>query len=770
MEAKTESPSQQLNKREAEILARLSRGLSDQQIADELFLSLSTIKWYNRQIYVKLGVNSRTQATLHTRVFGLLEGGDRAPTSAPRHNLPTPTAPFIGREIEIAELTQLLNLHRLVTLTGTGGIGKTRLALHLAAEVAEGFSDGVYFVDLAPISDDALVAKAIARALGVMENPSEPLPNTLVRVLAQREMLLVIDNFEHVITAAPLLSVLLSASPRLKVLVTSRESLRLVGEQEYPVPPLSLPAEGVASAQSVSQSEAGALFTQQARMVMPRFTVSADNAPAIAGICARLGGLPLAIELAAGRCKLLTPKRLLERLKATGGESPLHTLAGGWRDAPPRLRTMRASIEWSYDLLDRDEQALFERSSVFRGGWSLEATEAVCGEGLSIDVFDGLASLVDKSLVQQVEPRGGEARFVMLELIHEYARERLEASGEGETLRRRHATYFVETAERAEPELRLAGYDYWCDRFEVEMDNLRAVLEWALGDGDVTLGVRLAGALCLFWYGKGHHVEAIRWSKALLGRLDEVPADYHPRFLVTTGHMAWMYDLDEARRLFAKALDTARTLGDKAQTAWALTFLGYSSMREPQAAMSLTEEGLAVFRSLEHKPGVAQALNMVGEIARVQGDDSRARRAYEDCLAVLRETGEARRTCYIYNSLAYLAEHEGDHQRALYLGREVLLIAQARGDRHEMAQVLMSFAGAVGALGQPQRAARLLASGEVALERMGALSQPSDKPEYERTLAALRAQIGEPALQAALHEGRQIPLEQAMADALEDQA
>lgn len=437
-------------------------------------------------------------------------------------------------------MKQLLGRARLLTLSGTGGTGKTRLALQVAAEVADAFADGVCFVDLAPLSDHTLVAIAIARALGVFENPAEPLSGTLKRALAQRELLLV-DNFEHVIQAAPLLSELLTASPHLKVLVTSRESLRLSAEQEYPVPPLSLPPPEAISVRDLTASEAGALFVQRAQMTLPRFQVSDDNAPAIAQICTRLDGLPLAIELAAARCKLLTPQALLERLERTSGDSPLRALAGGSRDAPPRHRTLRDTMAWSYNLLAEDEKMLFARLAVFRGGRSLEAIEAVCGEALPIDVFDGLASLVDKNLVQQKETPEGEPRFVLLEMIHEYARERLEASGEAETLRRRHAEYFVALAERAEPELRLARYGYWCQQFELELDNIRAVLEWTLGAGDVGLGVRLAGALGLFWYGKGYHVEGIRWTQRLLERLDETLAIYHAQFLISAGRMAgWL--------------------------------------------------------------------------------------------------------------------------------------------------------------------------------------------------------------------------------------
>lgn len=757
----------QLTKRELEILARLSGGLSDQQIADALYLSPNTVRWYNRQIYSKLGVGSRTQAIAHAKMYGLLETASPSiAPSAPRHNLPAPATPLIGRTREITEAKELLRQCRLLTLTGIGGTGKTRLAIALATQCNEEFSDGICFVDLAPLSDVALVANAVAAALGVIENPDEPLLNTLKRVLGPRTLLLLIDNFEHVIAAAPLISELLAASPRLQVLATSREALRLSGEQEYPVPLLSVPTTP-ASPESLLESGAGALFVQRAQMVRPHFAASDENASVIAQICIRLEGLPLAIELAAARCKLLTPRALLERLEGAGEPSPIHTLAGGSRDAPPRHRTLRDTMAWSYNLLNEDEKLLFARLAVFRGGRSLEAIMAVCGGDLAGDVFDSLASLVDKSLVQQKELPGGEPRFTMLEMVHEYAREQLEASGEAATVQRRHADYFVSLAERAEPEMRRKAYDDWCRLFEIELDNIRTALGWALYADDVTPGLRLAGALCLYWYGKGRHVEGIRWTQRLLRRMDEAPLVYQPKFLVCAGHMAWLHDLDRAQALFKRALEISRRLGDRLQEAWALAFLGYVMMHEPDTALLFAEEGLALFRNLHYQPGIAQSLNIIGEIARLSRDDHRAKRAYKECLAVSHETGEIRRVCYMYHNLVFVAQHEGDHERALYLGREGLRLARDRKDRLDMAQTLMALAGPLGALGQLESAARLLGAAHAALERMGAFNQPSDMPEYDRVTTGLRAQLGEATFQAALAAGQEMTLEQAVHSALD---
>ncbi len=756
-----------LNEREKEILQRLSTGLSDQQIADDLFLSLNTIKWYNRQIYSKLGVRSRTQAIACVKDRVLLESSISV-SPIPDYNLPAQSLLFIGRSCEIVDVKQLLHASRLLTLTGTGGTGKTRLALRVAAEVADTFADGVCFVDLAPLSDHTLVVKAIAGALGVYDNPTESLLNTLKRVLAQRELLLLIDNFEHVVKAAPLVSSLLATSSLLKVLVTSREPLRLAGEQEYHVPPLSLPIAEAATVQSLTASEAGLFFVRRAQMVLPRFKLSEITAPIIGQICLRLDGLPLAIELAAARCKLFTPQALLERLEGTREASPLRMLARGSRDGPPRQRTMRDSIEWSYNLLDEDEKLLLARMAVFRGGRSLEAIEAICDEGLSIDVLDGLASLVDKNLVQQKEMPTGEPRFVMLEMIQEYAHERLKTSGEEEITRRRHAVYFVELAERAEPELRLAGYDYWSGRLEQDLENIRAVLQWSLRDGEVALGVRLAGALCQFWYGNGYHIEGRRWTQQLLERLDEVPLEYHSRFLLSAGHMAFLYDLDAGKHLFMRALDITRALDDRLQMAWVLALLGYTMLREPLAATPIVEESLALFRELNHLPGIAQALNIIGEIARFSGDDNYAIRAYEECLAVSQQTGEKRRIAFMYNNLTFIALHKGEAERARDLGRQGLQLARAMNNRLKLATDLALLAGAIGALGRPRQAARLLGASEIALERLGAFHQLNDKQEVDVIMAAVRAQLDDATFQAAWAEGRGLTLEQAVAQALDE--
>lgn len=751
----------QLTEREKVILVRLSNGLSDQQIAANLFLSPNTVRWYNRQIYSKLGVGSRTQAIARGKELGLLGNTESAFLSpASRPVLPVQTTPFIGRSSEIATVKRLLQTSRLLTLTGVGGTGKTRLALYVAADVLDDFADGVYFVDLAPVNDPALVAKTIATVLDVFEHPTEPLPDTLKRALAGREMLLLIDNFEHVIPAAPLVSHLLTASPHLRVIVTSREALRLSGEQEYPVPPLSLPSAETFSIEDIAASEAGKLFVQRVQMIQPHFALNANNALAIAQLCTRLDGLPLAIELAAARCKLLTPQALLDRL-----DSRLNMLASGSRDVPTRQRTLRNTIEWSYNLLDRDEKKLLARLAVFRGGRSLDAIEAVCGHGLSIDVLDGLASLVDKSLVQQKETAEGNPRFVMLETIQAYAWERMETSGEAEIMRQRHAEYFVALVERAEPELRMAPHIRWFQQFELERDNMREVLEWSLDQGDVRLGVRLVGVIWLFWFAYGHHVEGLRWTQRLLPQLHKMPESQHAKFLIGAGNMAMTSDFDTAKPLFLRALEISRQLGDKPNTAWALAHM--ASIRSGEAeAMTIAQEALSLFRELDHQPGIAHTLNVIGEIARRGGDDASAKRAYEECLNVCLKTGETRRVAIMFFNLAFLAQHEGDHTGALASTRKALQIAYDMNNKGEIAWCLPIIAGSIAALGQPQRAARLLGMSTSFLERLGTFILPADKQEFDRIRAEVKTQLGEKAFESALAEGRRMTLEQAVEYAL----
>src|SRR5215212_250291 len=411
------------------------------------------------------------------------------------NNLPAQPTPLIGREREVEEIRERLRSTevRLLTLTGPGGTGKTRVGVQAAAELLEDFEDGVFFVALAAIANPALVAPTIARTLGLTESGAQPPEELLKGFLRDRQTLLVLDNFEQVLESAPLLDELLSSAPGLTILATSRAPLKLYGEHEFPVPPLSLPDPGsLPPVEHLIQYEAVKLFVDRAKAVRPDFSVTEENASAMAEICARLDGLPLAIELAAARIKLLPPQALLSRLG-----NRLKLLTGGARNLPERQRTLRSAIEWSYELLDEGEKLLFGRLGVFSGGAALEAIEAVCdAQGdIRVDVFDGVSSLLDESLLRQEEGLDGEPRFTMLETIHEYASEKLEEDGEAEELRRLHAEYFLALAEEAEPGLKGPEQELWFARLEPEHNNMRAALSWAIERGEGELGLRLAGAL-----------------------------------------------------------------------------------------------------------------------------------------------------------------------------------------------------------------------------------------------------------------------------------
>ena len=452
------------------------------------------------------------------------------------NNLPMQPTPLVGRERETAEVADRVKIEeaRLLTLTGPGGTGKTRLALQAAADLLEEFEDAVFFVALATITDPALVASAIAGPLGVKESGDQPLEEGLKAYLRDRNLLLVLDNFEQVLEGAPLVGGLLDACPKLKVLATSRIPLRLYGEIEYPVPPLALPDPTVLPPLEVlTQYEAVRLFVERAKAVKGDFEITNESAPAVAEICARLDGLPLAIELAAARVRLLPPQKMLQRL---GNRMKL--LKGGARDLPTRQQTLRGAIDWSHDLLEEDEKTLFGRLSVFAGGRTLEAMEEICDPEGDLDALEGVESLVGKSLLKQEEGSGGEPRFVMLETVHEYAREKLKESGWAEEMQRLHAAYFLAMAEEAEPELRGPREQEWMDRLEAEHDNLRVALSWSLGGGDGVLGLRLAGALGQFWKVRGHFSEGRGWLEEALAGCGEAPPDARARVLAESGNLA----------------------------------------------------------------------------------------------------------------------------------------------------------------------------------------------------------------------------------------
>jgi non-specific serine/threonine protein kinase len=725
-----------------------------------------------------------------------------------RHNLPQQLTSFIGREREIAEVKRLLLSARLLTLVGTGGCGKTRLSLQLATELLDEFPDGVYFVALAPITDPLLVATTIAQALGIKEEGEQPLAETLKVALRDKTTLLVLDNFEQVILAGPLVTDVLLACPGVKILITSRETLRLYGEHEFQVPPLALPNPKTRPAlETLSQSEAVQLFVQRARSVKHDFALTEGNAPYVADICIRLDGLPLAIELASARVRVLPPQAMLARLG-----SALDLLTGGGQNLPPRQQTLRSAIAWSYDLLDEDERALFSRMAVFVGGASLDAAEWILdfafwtsepdegdkGQGSRVkgqpdlelgtkskiqNPLDGISSLVDKSLLRQVEGLDGEPRFLMLETIREYALERLAESGEEETLRRRHAQYFLQLAEAAEPELRGPQQVAWLERLEREHDNLRAALRWSIERHDAEMALMLSAALPRFWFVRGYLSEGRRWLNEALGTADfgvrnGVTPESNPklasaraRALNGAGLLAYPQgEYTVARSLLEQSLALLRELDDRQNIAFVLNGLGVVVQQQGDyaAARGYLEQSLAIRREMGDKQGIASTLNNLGEVARCLGDYDAARSIYEEGLAVLAEAGSKWDIASSLHNLAYVSHQQGDYGRAAALFTESLGWYRELGLKTGIAASLTGLAGVAGAVGQPDKAARLFGAAERVREEVGAIVDRADVGEYERNVAAVKAQLDEATFTMDWAEGRAMNIDEAIAYAQQE--
>jgi len=606
------------------------------------------------------------------------------------NNLPAQITPLIGREPQIESIRQLLLKAevRLVTLTGPGGIGKTSLSLQIAISLLDEFAHGVFFVGLAAISGAELVLPTIAQTLGIRENRSKPLRESVIDYLRDKRLLLVLDNFEQVVAAAPVVADLLAACAQLKILATSRIVLRLKGEREYPVEPLLTPdPQETISKEALSQYAAVELFIQRALAIKPDFEVSNENAPAVAEICFRLEGLPLAIELAAARLKLFSPQALLARLG-----SRLEILRGGPRDMPARHQTLRQAIAWSYDLLSPVEQTFFRRLAVFVGGCSLEAVEAVCNtmEELALDALDGVTALIDQSLLRQEPKQEGEPRFVMFETIREFALERLQASEDWQATRRRHADFFLALAEKAEPELTGPKQALWLNILEREHDNVRAVFAWIEETAQADYGLRLGAAIWRFWLVRGHMQEGRERLAALLA----LPGASHPtreraRVLNAVGTI--MHELDDyltARQRLEESLEIWRKIGDKKGMATVINNLGWIAVQlgELNSAKELSQESLAMHTELGDKRGRAVAFNNLTFVAFTQSEFALARSLQEKNLGLRREIGDERGAAFATAWLGWIEVVQGNYEKA------DALLESARGKLRELGDnMIMGF-------------------------------------------------------------------------------
>jgi predicted ATPase/DNA-binding SARP family transcriptional activator/DNA-binding CsgD family transcriptional regulator len=731
-------------------------------------------------------------------------------SGAGTHNLPVSLTSFVGRERELLEAKRMLAMTRLLTLTGTGGSGKTRLALEVAADLVGAYQDGVWLVDLAPLSEPGLLVQEVAGVLEVQERSGEPLLDTLFDALRSRQMLLVLDNCEHLVDGvARLVEDLLRSCPNLQLLATSREPLGVAGEVNLPVPPLSLPDPGrQMTVEELEGYGSARLFVERALYRPSAFALTPENAGAVAEVCRQLEGIPLAIELAAARVGVLAVEQISERLSDSLG-----LLTGGGRTLTSRQRTLRGSLDWSFALLDEPERKLFGRLAVFAGGWSLEAAQTVCPEdGIGQDeVLDLLSELVDKSLVMVGATASGATRYRMLEPIRQYAREKLEVGGGADEARGRHAAFFLDVAEVAEPELAGPRSGPWAGRLKEEHDNLRAALSWVLERRETELGQRFGPALWRFWYNRDYLSEGRRWLERILA--DGDPAPERVRALEGMGWLAQHQgDIEWAKAAYEEMLELALESGDRGNVATALNSLGTLAVStgDNERAKRYLEENLSVLQQLEEEENAAttikryHAYNLLGILAlNEDGAPARATELWKESLALARETGDSlrigvslcclgyaavlqgdneRATTLCEETLAFAREHEdageevvpetlvnlglaalgqGEYERAISSFDEALGMSQRAGRKASLINALEGMASLAGARGEGPLAARLWGAAEKAREVTGIALPPADRALHEPRLSSARSLLGEKEWEEARAKGRAMSLEEA---------
>jgi len=710
---------------------RLAAGLSQEALAERAGVSARAISDLERSLHrapypdtirllaEALGLSSETRAKLIAAAVRQ-RGSTAAPPLAPDRaisRLPVPLTPLLGREHDEAGVFHLLQKAgvRLLTLTGPGGVGKTRLAIQVAAGLAADMPERVAFAELAGIRDVSLVLPAIVQAIGLRQDAGQSPLETVAAHVRDREALLVLDNFEHLAPAAEQVTALLAACPRLKVLVTSRAVLRVHGEQQFVVPPLTLPlSEASPPLEALARVPSVLLFVQRAQAVRPTFALSEENGPVVATICRRLDGLPLAIELAAARIKVLSPRALLERL-----ERRLPILGDGPRDLPARQQSLRDTIAWSYALLPPGEQALFRRLAVFSDGCTLEAAETVCAgqaaASAALDaaaVFEGVVQLVDQSLLRVGEQSDGEPRFSMLETLREYGQEQLATFGEAVAMRQRHAALFLALAEETEPELRGARRGEWLRRLEAELANFRSALRWAQAETETTTGLRLAVGLWRFWFLTGRSREGRSWLESGFAVNAAIPDVLRAKALDASGALAHSQgDYAAARAFHEASLPLWRKVDNKQGIAGVLGSLGLVLKAEANLdeAAALMEEALGLWRELGDRTGIGMVLNNLSIVALERADYDRAEVLQIESMALKRQLGDTNGIAYSLNNLAECARYQGKYSAAETLLTEGLALARELGNKHLIAHLLHSLAVAAHHLGEPARAATAIA-------------------------------------------------------------
>lgn len=708
----------------------------------------------------------------NTVIFASSSASDAISTKSsqilPPNNLIAELSLLIGREREISEITGLLRRNdiRLLTITGVGGTGKTRLSQAIAHESLFDFADGVYFVNLSAIENTELVISTIAQTLGLREEGGKPLKEQLCEHLREKKILIVLDNFEQITSAASNIGELLSATINLKILVTSRIRLQLRFEREFVLQPLEVPTKENLSLNKLSEYPAIELFIERAQAVKPAFELTEENAEAIAEICRKLDGLPLAIELAAVRIKLLAPQAILTRLS-----NSLKLLTGGARDLPERQQTMRAAIQWSYDLLDAEEKTLLNRLAVFAGGFTLEAAEAVANAemDLSFDLLDGVASLVDKSLLLQREKNDGEPWFRMLVVVREFALEALDTTGEADEIKRLHTEFYTKLAEAFEPQFDSANAAEWLDNLELEHDNMRSAIEWSL-ENKAEKALSIVGAIRSFWISRGYWSEGGNWiKKALEKNYDGVEPKLQAKVYCALGDSLWNQGNSEAAaEAYQECLRFARQGDDKLWIASALRGLGY--IRRAQGDLSeaklLIEESLELVRELNDDRAISLRLNSLGEIARTEGDFEAARKYYQDALTLAEESSlKGRMSIYNFN-LASVCCLQEDKAARLY-ALKCLKISEELDDKTSIGDALNVFAALAIADEDLEKSAHLFGSAQAIHQATGYKLDKVDQKFVDFYHEKAQTQMGEACFNEKFQEGQKLSLKNAIALACE---
>jgi predicted ATPase/class 3 adenylate cyclase len=682
------------------------------------------------------------------------------------NNLPRLLTSFVGRDRELADVNRLMSRSFLLTLTGPGGSGKTRLAIQVAADALEQFKDGVWLVELGALADPDLITQAAASVVGVREVAGRPLEESLLDHLRPKHLLLILDNCEHLVAAcARFAGDILRACPQVRILTTSREALGITGELAYPVPSLFVPDLRTASAEEVAASDAVRLFEERATFSRPEFRLGPGNVAAVAQVCHRLDGIPLAIELAAARVKVLSVEELAARL-----DDRFRLLTGGSRTALPRHQTLQAAIDWSHALLTAAEQALFRRLCVFAGGFSLDAAEAVCaGDEVAADgVLDLLVRLVEKSLIN-AEMQAGGTRYRMLETMRQYARDRLLESGEGAAVRARHLQWYLDLAERARPELERPDQVAWLDRLEREHDNMRAALEWGLETGPAEAALRLASALQPFWFVRGYLTEGAGWVERAIAQRADTPAAVQAAALGSLGILLefWRGDYERARGLFQESLELFRSVDDKEGMSKALFRLALSGFDDAEAE-GLFEQSLSLSREVGTDVHTARVMVNLAGIAHRKGHQQRAGALFDESLSLARRTGDKWVLMLVLENLADVALGQGEYDQAAALGKESLTLAAEMDHKWWIYVNLTDLAEVALGRAQPERAARLLGAAERLRKTIGLQVWPQAQADFDRRLARSRAALGEAAFQAAWAAGESMSPAETMAYALRE--